>query len=249
MKVAVLSYSADTGKTVLARHLLRPRIEAAGMCAVSPYTPLDGRRILDVMQKMLRVQNMVLDVPYWQTEAVVQSFVEYRSAHEDYDFFVIPTIVGSERVLRGTIKTISALQKIGVPAERIRVVFNCIERWMDLSKVFAPLFGYWNAEKAFVWNAAAVIHQSELFDQTYHSELTFADFLQIPIDLREDLPAIDDAKEREAYIRWGVVQRMVPGVVAELDAVFQTLLEAPSASLMHYGANTSMVAGSVSALS
>ena len=56
-------------------------------------------------------------------------------------------------------------------------------------------------------------------------------------------------EDRDGSIRWGVLQRMVPGVMAELDAVFQTLVETPSASLIHYESNTSMVAADVSALS
>ncbi|MDR3528469.1 MAG: hypothetical protein P4L57_14450 [Rhizomicrobium sp.] len=231
MKVAVLNYAADVGKTILTRHLLRPRLEASDVCSVSPFSPLDGQSTLDLMQKVHRTQNAILDVPYWQTEAILQSFVEYRGAHKDYDFILVPTTAGSDRVLRGTISTILALQKIGVPAERVRVVFNGLKRRMDVFKAFAPLYGYWDAERTFVWNTAAVIHQSELFRQTVHCEMAFAEFGEIPIDLGEDLPAIEDAEDRDAYVKWGVVQRMVPGVVAELDVVFRTLVRAPSALL------------------
>lgn len=223
MRIAILNYAADVGKSTLALHLLHPRIPDAELCAIDPYQPLNDAGVWDLMGKVVATANIIVDTPSWQTESLIQGLAECRGALEDYDFFLVPTTAGLVSTTRYTIFTIETLREIGVPASKIRLLFNCVERGADLRKEFSSLYRYWEKDKAFTLNANAVVHRNHLFQQLYRSDWTLAKLSEDQPDFLEEVVATDDVDDRRVLKWYITAHRMVPSVVAELDAVFQTI--------------------------
>ena len=71
MKVAVINFSGDVGKTTVARHLLLPRITGA---------------------EIIAVESAVVDIGASNVEELLALMQRYRGSHEDFDCFVVPTV-------------------------------------------------------------------------------------------------------------------------------------------------------------
>lgn len=225
MRIAILNYAADVGKSTLALHLLQPRIPNAEVCAIDPRSPLNSSGVWDLMSKVVATKNIIVDVPYWQTENVLHGFMDYRGSLEDYDFFLVPTIPASFPAARNTIVTIGMLRHLGVPAQKIRLVFNCIGRETDLSQEFSPLHKFWKNEKAFVLNTSAAIHHNQLFLRYYGSGLTLAQIREAPVEYLQKVAATDHFAGRYERSQLTTAKRLVSVVQAELDAVFRAIVE------------------------
>ena len=225
MRIAVLNYAPHVGKSTLTRHLLLPRIPGAELFEIDSYHPLDSESMWDLMCGVIKAENIVVDVPYWQTPELIQAFRTYVGSQEDFDVFVIPTTAESAVTVQKTVVTIAALKSIGVPATKIRPVFNCIERATNMSRAFSSLYQYWKEEKGFVLNATAVIHNSGIFRQFEGIDLTFAQLLETSADSLWEVARTDGIDDRCVWGGLISTKRMVPGVMAELDVAFRTLVE------------------------
>ena len=69
MKVAVINFSGNVGKTTVARHLLAPRIEGAKVIAIESINADDGqtqalrgRQFGELQEYLQTVDNVVVDI-------------------------------------------------------------------------------------------------------------------------------------------------------------------------------------------
>ena len=51
---------------------------------------------------------------------------KYRGSHEDFDYFVVPTVPALKQQ-QDTIATLAELARIGIPAAKLKLVFNQVE--------------------------------------------------------------------------------------------------------------------------
>lgn len=224
MLIATLNYAPHVGKSVLARHLILPRIPGAELLLIDPYRPLNGKHTFDTVCNILMGDNLVVDIPYWQTCWLFNAFRDYEGLHKEWDYFVIPTTAESDLTARLTIATLSKLSEIGVPANKIRLVFNAVDRRTDLSQAFSALYRYWNKETNFELNDAAVIHYSPVFPRIFRTDLAFEQMVENPArDLQRAAPTAV-FEDNYAQKKLVAANRKLPGVQAELDAVFRMLV-------------------------
>ena len=151
MKVAVISYSGNVGKTTVAAHLLAPRIPVAKIHAVETVNEtatemglevdqLRGEKFVTLYKELLASSDAIVDVGASSAEEFIARMVKVEGSHLEIDYFVVPTIPGGKEQ-RDTVRTIQALSEVGVEAERIRVLFNRV-RSDDVKEEFAPIFGF-----------------------------------------------------------------------------------------------------------
>ena len=136
---------------------------------------------------------------------------------------MVPT-VGKQKQQRDTISTIDALAEIGVPATKIRVVFNMVELDEVPERLFSGLFEYHAEEQSFTLRSDAVIHTNDIYGKLRGSDQTIAEILADQTDLKAMLKAASDADEKLRISRLIGVKRLAAGVSEELDAVFNSLL-------------------------
>lgn len=231
MKIGVINFSGNVGKSTVARHLLAPRINNAQIISVesinSDGTEEDsvrGKQFGDLIEAIALMDNVVVDIGASNVEDFISRMAQYRGSHEDFDYFVIPT-VGKQKQQRDTISTIDALTELGIPAKKIRVVFNMVEIEDAPERVFSGIFEYAAAEKTFTLRPDAVIHMNDIYGKLRGSEQSISDILNDPADLKEQLKTAKDADEKLRISRQIGVKRLAAGVTEELNAVFKALLK------------------------
>lgn len=231
MKIAVMNFSGNAGKSTVARHLLAPRMGNAPIIPVETINSdetdeakvdaISGKEFDELIETISLLDSVVVDVGASNVETFINKMSQYRGSHEDFDLFVIPTVPKTKQI-RDTISTIETLREMGVPANKIRVVFNMIEYDQDIERVFSSLFLYQSKYKSFVLDKNAVIHVSDLFGKLRDGD-TILGILSDDTDLKAELRNAATSEEKVAISRQIANKRLAIGVAEELNAVFSII--------------------------
>lgn len=231
MKVAVINFSGNVGKSTVARHLLAPRMNGATVVPVESINSdgtqdeaIKGKQFGELQEALMLLDDAVVDVGASNVEDFVNLMKQYKGSHEDFDYFVIPTVPKNKQ-MRDTISTIDALADIGVPAKKIRLVFNMLEIDDVPERVFAGLFEYHTASKSFTLRPDAVIHVNDIYGKLKGAEQGIKDILNDPTDYKEKIKTAKDSEEKLHFAQMVGIKRLAAGVTEELDAVFKTLFK------------------------
>lgn len=142
MKVAVINFSRNVGKTTVARHLLAPRTAGAEIIAVESINSDDGqtqalrgRQFGELQEYLQTVDNVVVDIGASNVKDPLALMRKYRGSHEDFDYFVIPTVPALKQQ-QDTIATLAELDRLGVPVAKLKVVFNQVEDDARIAETF-----------------------------------------------------------------------------------------------------------------
>ena len=188
MKIAVINFSGNVGKSTVARHLLAPRMNSATVVPVESINSdgtqdeaIKGKQFGELQEALMLLDDAVVDVGASNVEDFVNLMKQYKGSHEDFDYFVIPTVPKNKQ-MRDTISTIDALADIGVPAKNIRLVFNMLEIDDVPERVFAGLFEYHTASKSFTLRPEAVIHVNDIYGKLKGAEQGIKYILNDPND-------------------------------------------------------------------
>jgi hypothetical protein len=99
MKIAVINFSGNVGKSTIARHLLLPRIPGADLIPIESLNAdegqgqaLRGRQFGELQEYVQTVDNVVVDIGASNVEELMAQMQRYRGSHEDFDGFVVPTV-------------------------------------------------------------------------------------------------------------------------------------------------------------
>ena len=188
MKVAVINFSGNVGKSTIARHLLASRMNNAPVIPVESINSdgtqdetIRGKQYGELQEALILMDDAVVDVGASNVEDFVNLMKQYKGSHEDFDYFVVPTVPKGKQ-MRDTISTIDALSDIGIPAKKIRMIFNMVELDETPEREFSGLFEYYNAEKKFTLRSEAVIHVNDIYAKVNGSERSIVDILNDKTD-------------------------------------------------------------------
>ncbi|WP_249263211.1 StbB family protein, partial [Xanthomonas axonopodis] len=162
MKVAVINFSGNPGKTTLVDHLLAPRMNApkfeietinAGSSADTDAQRLKGKDYGGLQEDLMTLDSAIVDVGASNVEEFIKQMGQFDGSHEEFDYFVVPAVSEKKQQI-DTVNTIETLAGLGVPAKKIRVVFNKVELedTNDVPRLFGTLFGL-HAETRRIRNA------------------------------------------------------------------------------------------------
>ena len=231
MKIAVINFSGNVGKSTVARHLLVPRLRNAQLIAIesinsdgSQDEAIRGKQFGQLQEALALMEDAVVDVGASNVEDFVNLMTQYKGSHEDFDFFVVPT-VSKAKQQRDTISTIEALADIGIPAKKIRLVFNMVEMDEQAEQVFSGMFEYHASAKRFTLKPDAVIHVNDIYGKLNSAQQSIADVLADPTDFKEKIKTAQSDQEKLKFAQMLYVRRLAVGVAEELDVVFKTLLK------------------------
>ncbi|MEX3581717.1 MAG: StbB family protein [Burkholderia sp.] len=231
MKVAVINFSGNVGKSTVARHLLAPRLNNATVIPVESINSdgtqdeaIKGKQFGELQEALALLDDAVIDIGASNVEDFVNLMKQYKGSHDDFDFFVIPT-VSRPKQQRDTISTIDALAEIGVSAKKIRLVFNMVELDEVPERVFSGLFEYHASATNFTLKPNAVIHVNDIYGKLKVADQSIKDILLDPTDFKEKIKTAKDSDEKLHFAQLLSIKRLAAGVSEELDAVFKTLLK------------------------
>lgn len=173
MKIAVINFSGNTGKTTLTKNLLVPLIPGAKRISIEDVNEGDGAVDLQIGANRFRNlaaelnvadddQHIVMDIGASTGKAMVAELGALRTTRRIFDFWIVP-VVPSEKERRDTLNTVKALLEIKVPADRIVVIANNLSDPEMFSVDFAQLAAA-AGELGFVLCPQGIL-QHKVFDQ------------------------------------------------------------------------------------
>lgn len=207
-KVAIISYSGKVGKTSIAAHMLAPRmnvdviyaIETANETAASlgiKVVQFSGEKFGQLYKELLSLNDAIVDVGASNIEDFLAKMIKVEEAHIEFDYFLVP--VGPEpSIQRECLKTIQTLSDIGIPADKIRVIFNKVKE--DVEEEFSGIFNYAKKNKNCIANPDCAIEDDEAFDKLAARKMNIGAVIADKTDYRGMLKEIaaEVAREKEA---------------------------------------------------
>lgn len=233
MKIAVINFSGNVGKTTIAGHLLKPRMGDAKIFSVETLNidaaadgleveKMKGKQFGDLQEELMTLDDAIVDVGASNVESFLKMMMQFDGSHAEFDYFVVP-VVAARKQQSDTVNTIRALSKLGIPKSKIRLVFNNVDVDESVDEDFYALFGLADLEESFVINKAAVIHSNEVFARLKSVRRSLADISADSTDYRTRLRESSDELERTNCVRMISLQRLAVTANRNLDAVFATL--------------------------
>ena len=200
MKIAVMNFSGNVGKTTIAAHLLKPRMPNARIYSVESINAgadasgvevekLRGKKFGSMIDAIMMLDDAVIDVGASNVEDFMKMMQQYDGSHEEIDIFVVPT-VKEKKVQADTVNTVRALRALNIPAKKIRIVFN------KLNEVFERLKSHGKA---------------------------LGDLLEDPTDYRQKLREATEQAEKEHCVQMVALKRLSVTANENLDQVFKAI--------------------------
>jgi hypothetical protein len=234
-RVAVINFSGNVGKTTVSGHLLKPRMNGAPIFSIESINSgadadgldvekMKGKKFGDLVNELMVLDSAIVDVGASNVEDFLKLMQQYDGSHEEFDFFVIP-VIKEKKVQADTVSTIRALQVLGVPKKKIRMVFNKVEADDSITGEFGQLFALAEMEKSFIVNADAAIYSNEVFERLKSVGKSLGDITADETDYRTMLRTAKDEEEKELCIRMVALKRLAITANKNLDDVFKVLFK------------------------
>lgn len=229
MKLAVINFSGNVGKTTVSRHLLVPRIPGCQVVAVesinaddSPSVTIRGRQFAQLQEFLQSVDNVVIDVGASNVEDFLKLMRRYRDSQEDFDGFIVPT-VPARKQQQDTAATLAELARIGVSPERLRVIFNQVDDDNQIDHTFATLLSYCASSGVARPRMAAFLSFNEVYALVRGTSQSLAELAADPTDYKIAIGKAATQSDKLALAQRLAIQRLARGVIPELDACFAAL--------------------------
>ena len=229
MKIAVINFSGNVGKTTVARHLLAPRIPGAELIAVESINANDGqgqalrgKQFGELQEYLQTVEHNVVDIGASNVEDLLSLMHKYRGSHEDFDYFVIPTVPALKQQ-QDTIATLVELARLGISGSKLRLVFNQVEDGTDVSQTFDTLLAFIEQHPIMTMNARCRLSANEIYQRIKGTGQNLADLARDETDFKALIVRSRDTAEKLAWAQKLAIRRLALGVVPELDDCFAAL--------------------------
>jgi hypothetical protein len=229
VKVAVINFSGNVGKTTVARHLLAPRIPGAEVIAVESINADDGqsqalrgRQFGELQEYLQTVDNVVVDIGASNVEDLLALMRRYRGSQEDFDHFVVPTVPALKQQ-QDTIATLAELSRLGVSASRVRLVFNQVEDGIDVAQAFDAVLAFVAESGVAQVRPGCRLSANEVYERVKGLGKSLAELAADPTDYKTLITAAKGTSEKLALAQRLATRRLACGVVPELDACFAAL--------------------------
>jgi len=230
MKLCIINFSGNVGKSILSQHLLKPRLPDSKIIAVESINSdgttdekIKGKRFIDIMDKLFVDENVIVDVGASNVEDFIQQMKKFIGSQDYFDAFIVPTISKNKQIA-DTLSTIEALNDLGIPKERIKVVFNMINEETDIAFDFEEIIemsGVATIDKSLtVW-------ENELFNRLREIEdfdnLGIAGFANNKIDYKSIIIETEEKSQRSRYVKQLGLRALAIGVNRMLDSTYAHL--------------------------
>lgn len=229
MKVAVINFSGNVGKTTIARHLLAPRIEGAEVIAVETINAdegqahaLRGKQFGELQEYLQTVDNVVVDIGASNVEDLLALMERYRGSHEDFDYFVIPTVPALKQQ-QDTIATLTQLARLGIPGSKLKVVFNQIEDDAKIDEAFDTLLAFIEANPITRTSMQCKLGSNEIYERVKGADRSLTELAGDETDYKALIARAGCTADKLVLAQRLATRRLASGVVPELDRCFAAL--------------------------
>lgn len=227
LKIAVLNYAGGVGKTTVVNNLLKPRMKDTPVIAIETINDDGGETQIKIKGKeygmlqdeLLMNDQLIIDIGASNIEETMRMMSQYKGSHEDFNYFILPVVPdGKEQV--DTISAITALKKMGVPAKKIKVLFNKVDDIDTIEEDFYLIIEYLQTVKIPVPKIG--IEKNEVYDELRQRKQSISELLGMT-DLRDKLRQAKDRNEKKSIANLIGLQRLATTANNNLDEVFKDL--------------------------
>ena len=242
MKIAILNLTGAVGKTTVAANLLSPRMGHAPVIAVETLNDtaqelagvevdkIAGNRFAKLIEKLILLDDAIIDIGASNIEPFLDGMVKHEEAKLEFDCFIVPVCAGTKEQ-KDTMRTVSILSGLGIPSDKIKLLFNRVRD--DVDSEFGPVLSFAGQHGLCVADPRAAIFENELYNLLAMKRMTVAQALADETDYKAEarkLPVdVDESgKDRNARRRFECIDRytmksMSKSANRNLDQVFEVL--------------------------
>ena len=229
MKLAVINFSGNVGKSTITRHLLAPRLPGARVIAVESINADEGQeqslrgfQFGELQEYLQAVDDVVVDIGASNVEELMRLMHRYRESHEEFDCFIVPTVPPPKQQ-QDTIATLADLHAVGVPPDRIQIIFNLVDDREPLERVFHILLAFLEQQPIASANSDCRIGINEVYARVRGTGTDLAEIARDETDYKRLIARAGDRQEKMSLGQKLATRRLARGVVPELDACFAAL--------------------------
>lgn len=233
MKVAILNFSGNVGKSTIAKFLLAPRYPNAVHITIETINSdtsideqsviqLKGKEVDTVQEQLLINDDVIVDVGASNVEQFINGMKLFAGSIEDFDLFLVPVTPEKKQQI-DTVTTVDTLLDMGVSADKIKIIFNKVQADMSIQDEFYALIQYLTTINVSV-STDGFIPESTFFESANESGDTVESILADDTDYRALIRATDSKAEKLSYAAKVMMPRMAVGIKASLDSVANQIL-------------------------
>ncbi|HDM8194155.1 TPA: transcriptional regulator [Vibrio harveyi] len=227
LNIAVVNNSGNVGKSTICDILLKPRLEGAQVVKVETINSdgtndekISAEQFEDVLNKMDEHDCSIIDVGSSNIENFLLKMQEFKSSHEDIDYFLVP-VTPSNKQQVDSATTIQNLMTLGIEPERVKVVFNMANKKLAVTKEYAEFLS--GIPSGISLSEYPVVFESTVFDLLAKIDRPFLDVLNDKRDYRSLIHQSESKEERSILSFERSAHRLVNGFNDELDQAFYAL--------------------------
>jgi len=229
MKLAVINFSGNVGKTTVARHLLLPRLPRAELVCVESINADDdqgqalrGRQFGELQEYLQTVDNAVVDIGASNVEELLVLMRKYRGSQDDFDCFIVPTVPALKQQ-QDTIATLVELARLGVEPSRLKLVFNMVEDDTEIGRAFDMLLAFLAERPIAAADTRCRLGTNEIYSRIRGSGADIATLARDRTDYKALIARAGSTEDKLALAQRLATRRLASGVLPELDACFEAL--------------------------
>lgn len=175
-RILIINSSGNSGKTSTGRGFILTRLGNVNyyrVCNNSTHrkneTTVTPKQIDKIHMHLMESMSAIVEVEISAYEEFMYQMSQIHRCYDDYDFILVPVINSSPYLINNSIRTIEYLNEIGVPSQKIRILFN---RESEDNKIFKPLLE--NLEKLGIeYNLDAKIQSHKYYEELENIELKY----------------------------------------------------------------------------
>lgn len=144
MKIAVLNYSGNVGKTSLARDLLHFNLQDHDLLSVESVNSDGKEKIIirgddgdKIYTELLVTDKLILDIGSSNLESYLKNSEKESEFISSIDLFVVP-VTPEKKQQVDTLKTVRDIFALGA-SQNIEIIFNQVSDNQDVKEVFSDL--------------------------------------------------------------------------------------------------------------
>jgi hypothetical protein len=229
MKLAVINFSGNVGKTTLARHLLLPRIPGAEYIAIETVnagaegeTTLRGEQFAMLQEYLHSIDSAVVDIGASTVNGLMDLMAQYGGSHEDFDCFIVPTVPDPKQQ-QDTIATLVDLARLGVPQERLKLVFNTLEFGVSVDEAFYLVIDFLREHPLAIANPECALRRNEIYARVRGLRTDLRTLSQDTTAYKRLIAQAASPAEKMALGQRLATRRLAGSVLVELDRCFAAL--------------------------